>query len=226
MPFFQAMRYPADNQTFYPTVVNVTATGFSTATTAHAVAYPASVTAGNLLLMVWTNDDVTAVTTPTNYTLLYSTTSLARSSVFVKIAAGTEGGTTINVQTAVTEPASAHVYNISNWSGSLTNVVAATPATGGSGLTRAAPSLTPAFGACDALWIVTAHASDVSTIASLPPGFTNMVQTLGLAGTGGGQTTSGEALLNAATVNPGNFTLDFTAAGSWTTGTMAVKGRY
>jgi len=89
-----------------PVVASVTETAFDTATTAHYVNMPATVTADDLLIVLFTNDGNAAVTTPTGWNLLASDANgtQVRLSVYYKIAAGTEGGTTVNFVTSVVEP--------------------------------------------------------------------------------------------------------------------------
>ena len=102
-----------------PLVDSVTETGFGTGTTDHYVDMPATVNAGDLLIVLFTNNRVATVTIPGGWTELASDTSGShiRASVYYKVAAGTEGGTTVNFVTSAAEEAAAQVYRITDWHG-------------------------------------------------------------------------------------------------------------
>ncbi|HEY3495457.1 MAG TPA: hypothetical protein VGK73_12260, partial [Polyangiaceae bacterium] len=127
----------------FPELLSATGTGFSGDTTAthqnHNVPMPASVVAGDLLLVLFANDGSASVTTPSGWTQLWTTpagtTTAVRFGGYAKVAAGSEGGTTVNFVTSAAEQAAAQVYRISkeSWSGVLTGpsgIVVASPATG------------------------------------------------------------------------------------------------
>ncbi|MCK4843505.1 MAG: hypothetical protein KAS83_00835, partial [Dehalococcoidia bacterium] len=94
-----------------PVVTSVTETTFGSDTTDHYVSMPATVDAGNLLIVLFTNDGSDTVTTPAGWNELASNSipNRVRFSVYYKIAAGTEGGTTVNFVTAGSEQAAAQV---------------------------------------------------------------------------------------------------------------------
>ena len=102
-----------------PVVASVTETAFGTDTTDHYVNIPATVNAGDLLIVLFTNDGSATVTIPSGWTELASDTrwSSVWLSVYYKIAAGTEGGTTVDFVTSAAEEAAAQVYRISNCHG-------------------------------------------------------------------------------------------------------------
>jgi hypothetical protein len=106
----------------YPLVESVTETEFATNTTAHAVAMPATVGVGDLLLTLFSNDGSATVTTPAGWTSLGTVSDANyRGSVYGKVAAGTEDGTTVDFVTSATEAAAAQVFRVlaNNWQGSL-----------------------------------------------------------------------------------------------------------
>jgi hypothetical protein len=93
-------------------VVSVTSTLVDTAATSHPISMPASVTAGQRLLVILAvSKDLTAapavnITTPSGWTLVTTSMSIGSSSraicgIFEKTAAGTEGGTTVDFVTDV-----------------------------------------------------------------------------------------------------------------------------
>jgi hypothetical protein len=102
-----------------PVVASVTEIAFGTDTTNHYVNMPSTVDVGDLLIVLFANDRNESVTIPGGWTELASDASgpHIRSSVFYKIAAGTEGGTTVNFITSAAEEAAAQVYRITNWHG-------------------------------------------------------------------------------------------------------------
>lgn len=221
--FFTANQTPP--QTFaIPSVVSLTATGFATDTTAHAVNFPATVEAGSLLLLIWSNDGTATVTTPTGFTSQYNISATARGCAFKKVATGSEGGTTINVQTSTTEAGSAQIYNITNWHGVITGVISTTLISPNTGTARSAPALTSGFGSVDTLWIIAAHASATQTVSTAPANFTDLTTTAGVTGTTGGQTYSARRSLKAANLTPGNFTLSATTTVVWGRSTIAIRG--
>ncbi len=104
----------------FPIVESVTATVFDTAAaTSHLVAMPAVVNSGELLVAEFVNPGAGTVTTPTGWTQLHTTVSggSVRLGSYYKVAAGTEGGTTVDFVTSGTVKALAHVYRVSGWHG-------------------------------------------------------------------------------------------------------------
>src|SRR3972149_4008656 len=140
-----------------PVVASVTATTFGSDTTGHLVSMPATVNAGDLLIVLFTNDGSATVTTPDGWTQLASTPngSAVRLSVYYKKAAGTEGGTTVDFVTSAAEQAAAQVYRITDWDGT-------TPPAISSAATGSSPSPDPAslnptgWGVEDTLWLAVA----------------------------------------------------------------------
>ncbi len=73
-----------------PTIQSVTATLFAADTTAHAVAMPATVGVGDLLLVLFANDGSATVTTPDGWTLIASNarSTFVRGVIYAKTADG------------------------------------------------------------------------------------------------------------------------------------------
>lgn len=202
-PFFMSRSLVSAPVTTYPTVLSVTATELTSATTQHLVNMPAAVSTGNLLLAVITNDGSATITTPTDWTEEYTNSTAALTAyVFSKISDGTEGGTTVDFVTSATEQLSAHVFRISNWSGSLTNINAL--ATTGS---ANPPNLTSGFGAVPTLWIVSGHNSSTTTIDAAPTNYTNFLWTASTLSTTGASLATARRELTAASEDPGAFTI-------------------
>lgn len=164
----------------FPTVESITETGFATAATEHLVDMPATVNAGDLLLMVFANDDATTQTTPTDWTLLDngSPNNQVYGGVYAIDADGTEGGTTVDVVTAIAQQACAQVYRITGWKGTLgTDVDISTAATG----TDANPnsSSVSASESADNLFIAAVcNGDDEEGVSVTPSSYTNTTETV------------------------------------------------
>jgi hypothetical protein len=209
-----------------PVVASVTETAFDTDTTDHYVDMPATVNAGDLLIVLFTNDGSATVTTPAGWSLLASTAngSAVRLSVYYKIAAGTEGGTTVNFVTSANEQAAAQVYRITSWHGTTPPEIS-TAATGIS--TRPNPaSLDPAgWDVADTLWLAVAgqDRGDQSGTTAYPSSYTDGISTQSSdpATTGVCRVHSARRVLAVASENPGAFTIP--ASEEWVAFTIAVR---
>jgi len=207
-------------------VESLTETAFGTDTTDHYVNMPATVNGGNLLIVFFTNDGSATVTTPVGWTQLASTANGAavRLSVYYKIAAGTEGGTTVNFVTSAAEQAAAQVYRITNWHGTTPPEIS-TAATGTS--TRPNPaSLNPAgWDVADTLWLAVAgqDRGDQSGTTAYPVYYTDGISTQSSdpATTGDCRIHSACRGLAAASENPGAFTIPVSE--EWVAFTIAVR---
>ena len=209
-----------------PVVASVTETAFGTDTIDHYVDMPATVNAGDLLIVLFTNDGSTTVTTPNGWNLLASNAngSAVRLSVYYRIAAGTEGGTTVNFVTSAAEQAAAQVYRITDWQGTTPPEIS-TAATG----TNTAPnptSLNPAgWDVADTLWLAVAgqDRGDQSGTTAYPASYTDGISTQSSdpATIGVCRTHSARRVLAAASEDPGAFTIP--VAEEWVTFTIAVR---
>jgi preprotein translocase subunit YajC len=208
-----------------PAVTSVTETAFGTDTTNHYVDMPATVNAGDLLIVLFTNDGNATVTTPGGWTQLASTAngSAVRLSAYYKIASGTEGGTMVNFATSAVEQAAAQVYRITNWNGTTPPEIS-TAATGTSTAPNPA-SLNPAgWDVADTLWIAVAgqDRGDQSGTTAYPAYYTDGISTLSnISGTSQCRTHSARRVLAAASENPGAFTIP--VAEEWVAFTIAVR---
>jgi len=209
-----------------PVVASVTETAFDTDITDHYVNMPTTVNAGDLLIVLFTNDGSATVTTPGGWTQLASNANGAavRLSVYYKIAAGTEGGTTVNFVTSAAEQAAAQVYRITDWYGTTPPEIS-TAATGTSIRPNPA-SLDPAgWGVADTLWLAVAgqDRGDQSGTTAYPASYTDGVSTQSSnpATTGVCRTHSARRVLGAALEDPGAFTIPVTE--EWVAFTIAVR---
>jgi len=206
-----------------PVVASVTETAFGTDTTDHYVDMPATVDAGDLLIVLFTNDGSATVTTPTGWTVLASNDNTAvRCSVYYKIASGDEDGTTVDFVTSASEQAAAQVYRITDWHGTTPPEIS-TAVTGTS--TRPDPaSLDPAgWDVADTLWIAVAgqDRGDQTGPTAYPAYYTGGTSTLSSSGTDSCRTHSARRVLAAASEDPGAFTIPLSE--EWVAFTIAVR---
>jgi hypothetical protein len=197
----------------FPSVKDRLTQTFATAATAHAVTMPAAVDSGDLLMVLITNDHTTAgtITTPAGWTSKASDTqnTQVRASVFIKVADGTEDGTTVDFATSAAEEAAAQVYRIPNgeWSGTTAGVEVAT-FSGAATNTPNPASLNPgAWGTENTLWIAYVGGSSYNSVTTYPSTFTGGVHNQSNTGTGGASASSAWLESAVASVDPGTFTM-------------------
>ena len=174
---------------------------------------PATVDAGDLLLVLFTNDGSTTVTTPGGWTQINTLvrSTYGRGSIYAKDAVGDEGGTTVNFQTPSGEQAAAQVYRIlaADWYGDITDGIAsASFDPGATTATPDPPSLDPAaWDIENTLWIAYAAGSSWTSVNSYPTNYTDGLHTISNIGTAGASTSSARLESGAASEDPGSFTM-------------------
>ena len=211
--------------TGFPVVQSLTASQFPVHGYSHLVAMPAQVSAGDLLLCVFTNHAYATVTTPAGWTMIGTTlnTTVVRTSRFAKRADGTEGGTTVDFQTSVTEPAVAHVYQMTGWfdDGILADAVADS-AVLGNGQSPDPPALAPSWSIANTLWIAAYGTENLGATSGYPAGYTNgRYDTSGAWLVGQVSTASARRQNAVASEDPGPFTND--ASQAWVAVTIAIR---
>jgi hypothetical protein len=210
----------------FPTVESVTETSFATNTTAHECDLPATVNAGDLLLLVFANDGTTVQTTPAGWTALDKQPYLSQiyGGVYVLDAAGTEGGGTVDVVTAIAEAGAGHVYRISGWSGTIaTDIDISTVATGEDAAPNSS-SVTAGWGSDDNLFLsICCFGDDDETANTAPsPNYTNLVHTpCGAGANASGACASARRNFANATDDPTGFAL--TGIERWVAWTVVIK---
>jgi len=108
-----------------PVVESLTESSETGATT-HTVSYPATVNAGDLLLLLVGTNGNPAITEPSGYTALLDLangTSNSKINISALDAAGTEGGGTTTFETDASEASISVIWRISNWGGTLSTDV-------------------------------------------------------------------------------------------------------
>lgn len=193
-----------------PTVASVTQTASIASGTNHNVSMPATVAAGDLL-MLWirTGTASNTATAPSGWTQIQSTqtgtagpANYIRLSAYYKVAAGTEGGTTVNVTTDVATTGDAQVVRIlaANFTGVPQST---TPATQTTGTTPNPPAVTSSYGIETYLaFAITLCRAGTSTVTAYPAGYadnnTTTSSTLAMAST---------VVTAVASADPGTFTI-------------------
>jgi hypothetical protein len=213
--------------TQFPVVQSLTASSFPVHANSHAVAMPATVSAGDLLLSIFTSHAFATVTTPAGWTLIGTTlnTTVVRTSRYAKRADGTEGGTTVDFQTSVMETAAAHVYRITGWfdDGVLADAVADAAVTG-TGLSPDPPALDPAaWDVEQTLWIAAYGAENLGVTSGYPAGYTNGQYNESGGVVGRVSTASARRENAVASEDPGAYRND--ADQAWVAVTIAIRPR-
>jgi hypothetical protein len=195
-------------------VESITETVFSSDSTSHAVAMPATLNAGDGIIVFLTTDGDATVTTPAGWRRLYneSNGTALRGTAYARVSRGTEGGTTVDFVTSVAETAAAQVYRITNWSGSLTGIQAAPAGEITSGTTADPPSLTAYWGSAKNLWLASVHTSTSQTVSSAPTNYTDLTQTTSGSGATHAQCITARRAVETATEDPGVFTMSGSGA--------------
>lgn len=206
-----------------PTVDSVTATQVSVASATHNVVMPATVNAGDLLIIIvaWAASPGT-VTTPTGWTL-GGTTNIV--SVFTKIAVGTEGGTTVNVATVNSVKAAGQTYRMHKWYGSdLTNSVTTALASSAPG-TSADPSAVTPTGGPDRFQVIAGLAVTANPAITDAANYANFTQTddgsVAVRLRTGRRQQAAKDGIYMTTEDPAAFT--WTGSQTWTAITIAVR---
>ncbi len=214
----------------FPQTVAPTETAFAVIATEHLVDMPSSVASNSLLMMICTfggnlsgAGPTTTATTPAGWTELFTDMQVAnRTSVFLKVADGTEGGTTVDVVTGLDTGMTIQVYEVTDWFGALAGVEAGVAVKDSTNAPNS-PSLTPTWGALDTLWFaVTGFGDDDETIDTYPTDYLNGVDTNNAAGANASNNTgSARRELNATSDDPAAFALSDSEG--WVANTIVVR---
>lgn len=201
-----------------PSVLSVTETAMGSSTT-HNVQMPATVAAGDGLVVCWTNNALTDATPADSGFVSFATEAGAGSKCgYVKPADGDEGGTTIDFHTSSSCAATAAVFRIdaSSWEGTTSGCEGSSGATGSSKNPNP-DNLTLSGGSADALWIAYAvwDAEDET-------GWTNPTNYTNFTSTASGTTLlTTRRTLTAAAENPGSYAQS-SPAQAWVANTFAI----
>jgi hypothetical protein len=206
----------------FPVVAATNTSSTGTAGTTHTVSLPASIAAGDLLLIFLHGRDSGGVNTPgfsapSGWSTRYNTDNLgnaAGAAVFYKVASGSEGAS-VNV-TSTNNVESAHASaRVTGYAGTPESGTVAT----GTSTTPNPPSLTPSWGALDTLWFAVAHPRNSGNDLTAPTNYGSIVQSLEAGSST--QVAFATRNLNATSDDPGTFANANNAF--WFAGTIGVQ---
>lgn len=199
-------------------IVQATNSGFtSSSASSYAAPLPASIQAGELLLLfVATNNTVTH-TTPSGWSLGFTQSSSgARLSCFYKVASGSEGSS-VTVSYSGSCHSSINSYRISGYQGTPEVGTAAT----GTSTSPNPPNLAPSWGSAKTLWFAAIGLQvNLSAVTTTPPsGYGSEV----IAGTATltPRAASSRRELQASSEDPGTYAI--TQSIPWVANTVAIR---
>jgi len=201
----------------FPTVA-ATNTSNSAGTTTHAVSLPASISAGDLLIVLlylFSGSGVPGISTPSGWTSLGTVDDSTdrRLSVFYKIASGSEGAS-VTVTSDINSSGAHNSYRITGYSGAPEIAIASSVGAPNP------PNLAPSWGALDTLWLAIGGDSNDAADMTAPASYTNIIQDFeSVSGLNAG---SARRALNAGSENPAAFG-GTTASGTALSATVAVR---
>lgn len=202
-----------------PALLSVDGSSFNTNVTSHAVAMPASVNAGDLLVVGAMISAETYTITASGFTSIGSSgrNSAIKVQYFYKIGSGTEGGTTVDFVTSSAVRMVAQVFRIQ-----AASFHASAPEgqfANGNSNTPAPPILSPSWGSASTLWLIGAGINGTGSISSYPTANNNNAQ----AGTGGATRVIASCTDSAVTgsLNPGTFGIG--SALDWVAATIGIR---
>lgn len=209
-----------------PVVETTNETAVSTAGTSHVVNLPASIAAGDLLLLVLGKGSTAAtINAHADWTELLDENAATGFYIAYRWATGSEGATTTLTSSANTRSATI-AYRISGAENPATQPPEIGTTATGSSTTPDPPSVTPTGGAKDYLWLAALtrggeEADDDTWVSAAPSGFTGLLQkACGTVGTNlAGMVATAQRAENAASKDPATFTI---ATGAWRAQTIAV----
>jgi len=211
----------------FPVVETTAESAVTTAGTSHTVNLPSGIVSGNLLLIFFSIGSTAAtLNSVTDWFELVDVSAARDTKILYRQADGSEGST-LGLTTSASTKSATIAYRISGAENPATQAPQlSTLATG----TSTAPdpgTCTPTGGAKDYLWIAQfslagEEADDDTWCNSAPADYTGLLQvTAGVAGTNiGVENATAHRQVNAASQNPGTFSVDVSLA--WRAYTVAV----
>ena len=191
----------------FPAVAAGNTSTVTVAATSHGVAMPATVNAGELLLIKISTGGEPVITMPAGWQNAYTPVVFTAVSLacFKKIADGTEGGTTVNFTTDILVKSSHISCAINAWVGDLAGVVAGTAVTANSDRPNP-PEVTSTWGSADNLFLTQMSIQRTAALTGYPTLYTDN-QTEVSTGTGGQDSLVAMSTRNLAanTDNPSSY---------------------
>lgn len=198
----------------FPAVQSRTTGASSAAATTHTVTLPATINAGDFLLVAFTCGNASAPTVTWDNTTAGTWTSIVtavqgvgnvRGSLYSKVADGTEGSAALSIGLSVSAQASWTIWRITGCQGAVETVSAA-----GTTTTVTFSALAPTWGAEDTLWMAIAHIANTPTVSTYSTSYTDPTRSAA-TGTSRNVTESCERLLNTSSETPSAWTLSSAA---------------
>jgi hypothetical protein len=208
-------------------IVNSNTSFTSSSLNSHTVSLPASIVAGNLLLVVFGNDSSSTPNTPSGWSKIGLTVTNGDTlTVFAKIASGGEGASVVvTLAAAATEPSASIAYQISgNRNGVTTSELQLViQSNGAAGSTADPPNNAPGWGVVEILWLaICGQSRGDTTVTSYPTNFSLNQLSSGTGFGAGTRVSTAARLLSASSENPGVFTLS-DALNTCVVATMAIR---
>jgi ribosomal protein S19 len=205
----------------FPTDAARVATNGSTAATNKVCNLPTGISSGDLLILILRSAASDTHSTPSGWTALALNDGADAAdditSVFYRVASGTEGST-VTVNGTASVKFAAVCWRITGGGTPQLSSIAT-----GSSTAPNSPSFTPSGGAQDYLWVSLIGFAGTGSVSSGPASYLNVTS----ANSGFGSTTASNCRvagatrqLNAATEDPGAWTISASAA--WSAWTLAV----
>ncbi len=204
-----------------PVVETTATTDFDSNATSHLVTMPSGVVSGNLLIVVWSNDESATVTSKdwTEFKTL-SPNSESRISAFYKQSDGTEGATEDFV-TSTSQQGGSIAYRVSGAANPSTQAPDVSTGVEANSSSPNPDAVTPSGGSDDYLWIaVSGCDSDAHTGG--PANMSNFLEAGTSIANNGGHSSCGssENTTSGTSFNPDTFTM--TSSDHWGAFTVAV----
>ncbi|HEY7466529.1 MAG TPA: hypothetical protein VIB47_07530 [Dehalococcoidia bacterium] len=215
----------------FPAVLSVEEQQITTPAQSYSIAMPATVSAGDLLIMFVTHDqdNTAAFDSVSGWTelrnALWGNLAQGRLGIWYKSASGSEGGTNVTVSfTGSNRPACAFVVRIQagTWNtGSAPELAAANDVSANANPDP--PNLAPSWGSDDNLWIVYEVNDQDRSINAYPTNYGSNQSFAWISGQTDDHTTAlATREAAAASENPGTFTIS--TSDQWGAVTLAVRG--
>lgn len=170
-------RYVSGGGGAFPTYIESVPTVNATSGTSHSADMPATVNAGDLLLLLLANNNGAAsLPTISGWTSFYNDSQAPRLRMYYKVAAGTEGGTTLSITTAGSVMTVALVVRIAAGTYQTAPQVTANKISV-STTSFNPPNLAPSWGSADTLWmaIMVTYGNPIISVYPLPSGQTRTI---------------------------------------------------
>lgn len=177
----------------------------------HPINLPASITAGDLLLLFCTFNGSPTVTDPSGWTLIGQGTTPGTYDtlrIYARIADGLEGAT-VSITINAAQRAQAIAYRIvGNRNGVTSSEIAVSAVNEQAATTNPdPPNLTPSWGSAANLWIAVMFAHDGNlTISAYPSGYTDDQLQVKVSGGSGGAVAAATKIATGTSDDPGVFT--------------------